>query len=92
MFFLPAMHERYGYAVEILFILYSLINKRLFLQSIGLCLIGAISYLPFLMGFNPIDQKYLAVISLIIFISATMAFFKDFLSERGEIRLKETKA
>ena len=91
-FFLPAMHERYGYAVEILFILYSLINKRFFLLSIGLCLIGAISYLPFLMGFNPIDQKYLAVISLIIFISATMAFFKDFLSERGEIRLKETKA
>lgn len=70
-FLLPHMHERYGYLLDILSVIYAVRNPKKCIYSIVMVLISLLAYGPFLFGYQPIPSYYIAIALLlcIIFIA-----------------------
>lgn len=76
--FLPAMHERYGMAVEVLLILYVLVYKEFFEVCAGVYFCTLCVYSSYLFGSEPWDKKYTAVINLVLYLYFTYRLFKEY--------------
>jgi Gpi18-like mannosyltransferase len=64
-YFLPAMHERYMFSVDLLAVIYLFIYPHRFYVSLLIWLINANAYLPALYGFGPIvDYRAMALVYL----------------------------
>lgn len=75
-FFLPAMHERYGYVYEILAILYMFKNKKSIIPCFLLTLVSICTYSIYLFV-TPIQLQHLGIMNLIIYIWYCILFVKD---------------
>ena len=74
-FFLPAMHERYGYLYEVLAIVISVTTKRMIGGAIFLQVISLVTYSCYLFG-TLYDVRLLAIFNCVIYVWYVIAFSK----------------
>ena len=58
---LPHMHDRYGFLVDMLAILYGVVNPKKLLYTCGFLVVSLLSYVPYLIGIHTIPIAYVAV-------------------------------
>ena len=75
-FFLPVMHERYGYIYEVLAIIYIFYNKRSRIPCIALQIISMVTYAFYLL-FVPRNLTLLALVNLIVYVGYCALYVKD---------------
>lgn len=77
-YFLPAMHERYMFSVDLLAVIFLFIFPQRFYVPVLIWLINANSYLPALYGFGPIiDYKIMALVYLGLLCVLLYQLFRD---------------
>lgn len=76
-FFLPSMHERYGYAYEIFALLYMMCNKKAIPFAIGLIAISTITY-SFFLGWINYNTFYLGLCNLICYVGLLVLGIKEY--------------
>lgn len=74
--FLPAMHERYTYSIEILLIILVVINKRYLICAIISLTISASTYSAYLFG-NMNYGRWDSILNLLDYIYLTICIFKN---------------
>ena len=77
--FLPSMHERYAYLLDIIALIYAVIILKRYWLPIICTLISLRGYCRFLFGFNIPDIKFTAIIYLIVYLYVSYIFFKEVL-------------
>ncbi len=78
-FFLPAMHERYGFSYEILAIVIAFIYVRTVPLAIGLTALSLTTYGAYLFN-NTTNEWFLAIINLAIYVSYMIIINKKLIS------------
>lgn len=81
--FLPAMHERYGLAMEVLFLLYVLLYKKDFAVCAGVYFCILCVYSSYLFQVEPWNKIYTSVINLFLYLYFTWKFFRTDLRAQG---------
>ncbi len=81
-FFLPAMHERYGYIYEIIAIIYCFKNKKAIVPCALLQLISMCTYGYYLMQ-GTVPLKSLVLLNILVYIMYVCLFFKEEKAVRG---------
>lgn len=66
--FLPAMHERYGYALEILLIIYAVLYKRKIGICVTVCMVTLAAYRNYFMGNPPFTVELLSTVNLVCYL------------------------
>lgn len=84
-FFLPAMHERYLFAADVIVAIYAFEKPKRLWLAFGVNLISLLAYFPYLFGFTPIPMAYVSAFYLFILIRFTAELF-------GELTKKETSS
>ena len=77
-YLLPRMHERYFYMADILALVYFMYDRRKWYIPVTLILSSVIGYLFYFTEIVIIEQKYIAVLFLIILATETRELFKEF--------------
>ena len=77
--FLPSMHERYAYLLDIMALIYAVIILKRYWLPIICTLISLRGYCRYLFGFNIPDIKFTAIIYLIVYLYVSYIFFKEVL-------------
>ena len=77
-YLLPRMHERYFYMADILALIYFMYDRRKWYIPVTLILSSVIGYLFYFTEIVIIEQKYIAVLFLIILATETRELFKEF--------------
>lgn len=67
-FFLPYMHERYGYLAEIFAVIYAFTGKKRFYLPVLLNIPAVLSYMNYLMIDDVISARFLAVLNLVAYL------------------------
>lgn len=67
-YFLPHMHERYGYIVDLLAIIYGSYNIKKIYYTIGFGLVSVLSYIPYLFKASVVPGYYPAALMLLLII------------------------
>lgn len=62
--FLPEMHERYGFALELLLIVYAVLYRRQVTICVTVCLITLAAYRNYFMGEPPFSAELLSTVNL----------------------------
>ena len=81
-YFLPAMHDRYGYLYEILAVVFMFKNKKTILPCFILQIISMITYSNFLFHLG-VDVKMLSVLNFIVYAVYCYIFVKDPVNEEN---------
>ena len=58
---LPHMHDRYGFPVDLLAILYGVLNPGKLTMTCGFLLVSLLSYIPYLLGIHIVPIAYVAL-------------------------------
>jgi len=77
-YLLPRMHERYFYLADILALIYFMYDRRKWYIPVALILSSVISYMFYFTEIIIIDQKYIAIVFLVILGTEIREFFKKF--------------
>lgn len=77
-YLLPRMHERYFYLADILALIYFMYDRRKWYIPTALILSSVIGYMFYFTEIVIIDQKYIAVVFLVILATETREFFRKF--------------
>ena len=75
--FLPAMHERYGFSMEILLLIYAVIYKKRIFTVLILNLTILCTYSYYFFRVLPFDWPILSLINLLLYLSFTLAGIID---------------
>lgn len=75
--FMPAMHERYGYLMEILFIVYAIVWKKKVVMCCMVNFITLCTYCNYLFGNSVFNMNMLAIINIIMYILYTIDIVKQ---------------
>lgn len=75
--FMPAMHERYGYLMEILFIVYAIVWKKKVVMCCMVNFITLCTYCNYLFGNSAFNMNMLAIINIIMYILYTIDIVKQ---------------
>lgn len=73
---LPAMHERYAFAVDVLSVVLALRNKKYIWVCVAINLVSLISYGNFLFGYKAIEFGHLGILNTAAFAFYTYLIFK----------------
>ena len=76
-FFLPSMHERYGFIIDILSVIYFAVKSKKIYIPIVINLTSLISYCEFLFGKPILNDSYLALANLIVIVILTFDVLTD---------------
>lgn len=79
--FLPCMHDRYGYMLEMVAICYAVTNKKIWWLPIGLQVITMFVYAPGILRWHIVDARILAIGYLLLFIALSYTQLKHFTSK-----------
>lgn len=85
-FFLPVMHERYGYIYEVLAIIYLFYNKKAKLPCLAIQVVSLVTYAWYLM-YVPRNLTFLAVINTMIYITYAYLYVKGIKDEETAVSL-----
>lgn len=66
--FLPSMHERYGYVMEILLILYGILYGEKRITAFAVNFISLCSYSIYLFTYTPFDVRILSAVNLVFYV------------------------
>ena len=61
---LPHMHDRYGFLVDLLAIVYGVINVRKLPVTFGFFIISVLSFMPYLIAVHIVPIQYVAIAQL----------------------------
>lgn len=89
--FLPAMHERYGYALEILLIIYAVLYKRKIGICVTVCLVTLAAYRNYFMGNPPFSAELLSVVNLACYFKLSYDGIRYLLKNEMSIHTAERK-
>jgi len=85
-YFLPAMHERYMFSVDLLAVIYLFMYPHRFYVTLLIWLINTNAYLPALYGFGPvIDYKVMAIVYLGLMCLLVFQLFRDKLPPKQKV-------
>ena len=77
-YLLPRMHERYFYMADILALVYFMYDRRKWYIPTTLILSSVVSYLFYFTEIVIIEQKYIAIVFLVILATETRELFREF--------------
>lgn len=63
-YLLPHMHERYGYAADILILVYAMLRTEMWNVAALWCIVSMIPYLWYLTGYLAVDMRILSAVQL----------------------------
>ncbi|SDM61216.1 DUF2029 domain-containing protein [Acetanaerobacterium elongatum] len=88
-FFLPHMHDRYGFPADVLAVLYAFKRPQKLAASVVFTLVSLVAYGPYLLGLEAIPLPYAALgyIFCLCYVGADLA--KQCLGQQGESRLRQ---
>ena len=89
--FLPAMHDRYGFPVEIMLVLYALIFKEMYFEAAASIGVAILAYVPFLLDYTPIPLVYVAVANCFLYGIVTYKIWAGTISPRTKIKNEQSK-
>jgi len=81
-YLLPHMHERYGYAADILMIIYTVFRKEMWKIASLWCLISMIPYLWYLTGYLAVDMRILSAGQLILILCLCLQYYREIQKKR----------
>lgn len=81
-YFLPHMHERYGYIVDLLAIIYGFYHIRKLYFIIGFGLVSVLSYIPYLFKASVVPRYYPAMLMLVLIVLVGYDLYKAVLQQR----------
>jgi Gpi18-like mannosyltransferase len=84
-FFLPAMHERYLYAADILSVIVAFQFGKLFVVPIVIQFVSIVAYTPFLFGSRLIDHKDVSIVFFVAIIYVSYHLFTKITSKSEQI-------
>lgn len=82
--FLPHMHDRYGYLVEVLIIIYAILKPKYWHYAVGVNMIGLLSYIAYLTTYRPMDEGLVSIIHLLIFIAFSVQHIRYVFTKKNE--------
>lgn len=82
LYFLPAMHERYGLVTDILSLMYFMIKRKRSYVPIIINLSSLLSYTGFLFGYWVVDLMYFSVAKLFVIVVLANDLFGDLATQR----------
>ena len=85
-FFLPVMHERYGYIYEVLAIIYLFYNRKAKLPCLAIQIVSIVTYAFYLM-YVPRNLTVLALVNTVIYISYAYLYVKGISDEETAVSL-----
>lgn len=88
-YFCPKMHERYGFAAEILSIIWVIGHKKWIWYPIVMNTIVLFSYFTILYGYNLFSFQNMAVVNVITFIFFSIYLFSDIKSKEISENMEE---
>lgn len=67
---LPHMHERYGFLVDLLAVIYGVYNVKKLPVACGFCLVSILSFMPYLIAVHIVPIQYVAIglLALILYV------------------------
>ncbi|MCI7041278.1 MAG: hypothetical protein MR992_03970 [Lachnospiraceae bacterium] len=65
---LPHMHDRYGFLIDLLAIIYGVNNVRKLPVTCGFTLVSVVSFMPFLIGTDILPLRYTAILLLCLIV------------------------
>lgn len=80
-FFLPHMHERYGYVIDLMAIIYGIYNTRKVYLSIGFEFVSFLSYAPYLFKSKTIPLYCVTILMLVLIIQVGYNLHNEILKE-----------
>ncbi len=85
--FLPSMHERYGYLLDILAVIYVIVTAKRFWLAVALQLVSLRGYCVYLFSYEVLDIKLTAIIYIAIYVYVTIVFVKEVIFSRKPEKL-----
>ncbi len=86
--FLPEMHDRYAFPVEILMVMFAVIYREMYTETIAIQIIALFAYFPFILDFTVFDLKYVAIANYIVY--ATV-FYKAVCETKPQLKRNSKK-
>lgn len=90
LFFLPAMHERYGIVIDILSVIYYVVKRKKIYIPIIINFVSLIAYTKFLFGQDVLNDSFLALGNLAALVILTFDVFAD-LKKEQEMKKADTE-
>lgn len=84
---LPHMHERYGFLVDLLAVLYGVLRPEKLFLTCGFLLVSFLSYMPYLNGIHILPMGYVAVGFLLLILLVGKDLYKQV---SGQIKAQES--
>ncbi len=91
-YFLPFMHERYGYLADVLTVLYAVLRPKRFYVPMLHVLISCVSYMKFLTKESTLPMVFYAFLLLFLLATVGMDLYRDMQRERMPEKLTEGEA
>ena len=89
--FLPAMHDRYGFPVEIMLVLYAIIFKEMYFEAAASILVAILAYVPFLLDYTPIPLVYVAVANCFLYAVVSYKIWKGTVYPRTKLAAEQAE-
>ena len=83
---LPHMHERYGFMVDLLAILYGMLRAEKLFVTCGFLLVSFLSYMPYLNGIHIFPMSYVAVGLLVLILLVGKDLYKQIAAVRPKVQ------
>lgn len=80
---LPHMHDRYGFLVDLLAILYGVLDHRKLFCTVGFVLVSLLSYIPYLLGIHLVPIVYVAIGFLVLIVLVFYDLYKQIIAQES---------